>query len=178
MQLTKATKASIMALTALSVSSTVDAKPTFTSKADPYDGSTTAGMMQISTHKCAGIDKPFVEDIYLSAFIIKDKDGTRHYLIGVDYWNNQWLFIGRQNSLNILIDGSVHTYSAKSVVQSVADGAIVHEKAIYQVDKSDIEQLSNANFVQFRLIGKDASPQRCMDAKALGPFREFLSETN
>lgn len=152
-------------------------------KHDPYNGSTLFAMSGIGTKMCKGDDgyQNWNDDVDVWLVAKRSKDGEIRYMLRVLLTatsRTSWAFLRSGDSMEALIDGRPKKFSAPiEGSREVLRGGVIQESILFDITRDDIRSVASSSFLQFRVEGSRRYIQKCMGAKQLKPFVEFLTKT-
>jgi hypothetical protein len=95
----------------------------------------------------------------------------------ISYSGNDWLFIPTGESLVLLVDGERIGLSGEGSIDSrEATRYGVYEHAVYDIDKSLLKKLGNANNVEVKLEGSNGYIVRKFSPVNFDNIKRFINE--
>ncbi|MCA9811733.1 MAG: hypothetical protein KC483_02600 [Nitrosarchaeum sp.] len=107
------------------------------------------------------------------------KPDTTIYQLQYIYVADEWLFIGEDNSLSLLVDGEKYDFSAYDNFRETIDymgGVKIREYVYYPVSKDMLEKIANAKIVKVKVSGRQYYVQSQFNKSNFKNFKKFLAQ--
>lgn len=106
------------------------------------------------------------------------RDSSVSYSILIGYLSSDWLFVGKGESLIMLLDGERVGFSGdgSSEYRQVGSGGVVSELAFYPISREMLGRLAHARDVRIKLIGEKYSLERALEPTNIQNIEKFYSE--
>ncbi|MBV6421699.1 MAG: hypothetical protein DAHOPDDO_02980 [Ignavibacteriaceae bacterium] len=119
--------------------------------------------------------------VWLNAQRYISKDGQKLYSLIVQYWDTDWLFINKGETLVLLIDGSRFGFSGEGSsdhrdVTTGMQGAVIKEMSWYDVPPDILQKISQANIVKIKVVGSTRDVTRELSSENISNFKRFVNE--
>jgi len=110
--------------------------------------------------------------------VVGQKDGIELYQLRVVYVADDWLFIESGESLVLLVDGTRMGFTGSGSFQhrEVLGNASIREHAYYDVTKSQLRAIANAEEIKVRVRGSPYDADRCFTKINIQNFGRFIAE--
>lgn len=144
-------------------------EPKLVQSTDPYTKESTYAYGPINAALCPGAayDGSSVQVSFLD-------DGSTSAM-AVDLIAHEWAFLIPTAPLDMLVDGHAIQLTALNGSSRTVQGmGLIKESLFYPVNKQIVSHLASAQKVQFRVLGRTRSIERCLDADALSKVGQIV----